>query len=151
LQTTDPEQTEDARRQGILTLTQLYMNFGQQITNVANTAFNPQVPVPPQVRELMGTFMVGGVKMMERILQDFGYDDTKPFVPDIRLLDLMREFKEAQTTAQVEAIRERMAGGGPTATGRADTGGLLERQRSESGVREGVEPGGEEMDADTTE
>ena len=149
LKTTDPEQTEEARRQGILTLTQLYMNFGQQMSNVYNMAFNPQVPVPPQVRELMMKFIQGGTSMMDKILQNFGYDDTKPYIPDVRAIALMNEFKEAQTGAQVEAIRGRTEG--TAATGRSDVGGLVERPGSGGGPAPGMGGGESQMGSVPTE
>ena len=143
LKTTDPEQTESAKREGILTLTSLYMQFGQQMSNVYNMAFNQQLPVPPQVRELMVKFIVGGTKMIDRILQDFGYDDTRPFIPDVRTLELMNEFKEAQTTAQLEAMKH--ASRGPERVGRANVGELVERPSGTGGPPQGMGESGEPM------
>lgn len=116
LKPTDPEQTKEAERNGIVTLTQLYVTFGQQMAQLVPIVFDPRVPVIPKVREVMSKFIVGANNMMERILRNFGYDDTQPYIPDFRDLEMMTRALEQARQGQMEVISN---GTGPATEGSA--------------------------------
>ena len=98
VRTMELEKSEEAQRQGILTLTQLYTMYGKQVFQLLPTVYNSQIP--PQVKEVAAKFFIGATKMMDKVLKFFGEENTKdllPYIKDIQMmveaLDTMREQK----------------------------------------------------------
>jgi len=129
IKTTRPEETEEAKRQGLLTFSNMYMVFGQQMFALLPWVFGPDIPgqppVPPAIKEVAAKFIVGGGKMMDGILKHFGFEDTTGYVPDMREIELMLEMIETQRTTGLEKMRDEIAasrgaggaGGGPVGGG----------------------------------
>ena len=93
VQTTDVAKTDIAKRQELLTLTQLYTLYFQQITQAMVTAANPQVqqlgPLGSEIMKISLKHYTGATKMMEKILKYFDEIDTGKYLPDIRLIEQM--------------------------------------------------------------
>ena len=96
--TTDADQTEEAKRQRLLTMSQLYSMFGQQtlslLQNFLQTAgqfAQPMVPfIIEKIKEFTLTLLSGGTKMMENILKEF---ETPPegYLPNVKDIQMMLE------------------------------------------------------------
>ena len=134
---TDPENTKEAERNGIVTLSQLYITFGEKITNLLALMSNPMLPMDPRTKEVLSKFVVGGTNMMERILTNFGYDDTRPYIPDFSDISMMLKAVEQMRGMQVEAIsRGQTSGGGggaPVPSGGSIARGAVEGRPPDSG------------------
>ena len=89
VRTTDVEKSQEAQRQGILTLTQLYTMYGKQVFQLLPTVYNQQVP--PQVKEVAAKFFIGATKMMDKVLKFFGEEDTRDLLPYIKDIQMMVE------------------------------------------------------------
>ena len=105
VRTTQAEKTEDARRQSILTLFQLYSMGGEKLINLAAVIFNPQIQLPPQAKEAAMKFYIGGTKMLEQIMEFFGEDDRKSYLPYITDLEFMTEAIEAMKDQKLEFVK----------------------------------------------
>jgi hypothetical protein len=101
--TADIEQTEEAKKQAKLTLTQLYTMYGREVFQILPMVFNPQVP--PPIKEVATKFFIGATNLMEDVFEGFGEEDTDRFLPYIRDIEMMVE--------QIEAMKDqRLQGGG---------------------------------------
>ncbi len=101
IRTMETEKSEEAQRQGILTLTQLYTMYGKQIFQLLPTIYNPQVP--PQIKEVAGKFFLGATKLMDKVLKFFGEENTKSLLPYIKDIQMMVE--------AIDNLREQNLGG----------------------------------------
>ncbi len=114
VETTQAEKTEDARRQSILTLFQLYSMGGEKLIGLAATIFNPNIQMPKEARTAALKFYTGGIKMLDQIMEFFGEDDRKGFLPYIKDLEAMTEAIEAMKDQKLEVgknqIRNQIAG-----------------------------------------
>jgi len=108
VQTTDIQKTEDARRQNILTLFQLYTSGGEKLIQLAMTLFNQQAQIPQEVRASMTKFYIGGTKLLDQIMEFFGEDDRRDFLPYIKDLELMMDAIENMKDQQVSQARKQM-------------------------------------------
>jgi hypothetical protein len=114
VQTADIEQTEEAKKQAKLTLTQLYTMYGREVFQILPYVYNPQVP--PQIREVAVKFFVGATKLMESVFEGFGEYETDTYLPYIRDIQMMIEQIEAlkdarlQGGSHVRAVREAPVG-----------------------------------------
>jgi len=89
IRTLELEKSEEAQRQGILTLTQLYTMYGKQVFQLLPTVYNEQVP--PQVKEVAAKFFIGATKMMDKVLKFFGEENTRDLLPYIKDIQMMVE------------------------------------------------------------
>lgn len=126
---TDPENTKEAERNGIVTLSQLYITFGEKITQLMAMMSNPMMPMDPRTKEVLSKFIVGGTNMMDRILTNFGYDDTRPYVPDFSDIEMMLRAVEQMRSMQMEGMSRGQGGGG----GAYPSGGSITRPPVEGG------------------
>ncbi len=123
IKTRELEQTEEAKRQAYLTLSQLYTMYSEKILQLMQMLYanQQQMQIPPQVKEAAAEIIVGATKLMEKIMRSFDEDNTDDYLPYVRnlevMLDAMSLQKDAQLRqprAQVEAMRKQMGeGGGP--------------------------------------
>lgn len=122
ISSTQVEQTEEARRQGILTLSQLYQMYGQNTLQLLTNAMavarqvSPQAAVPytQKYMEFTNQFLVGSQKLMEYILEFFRVDKKGylPWLKDIEMmLEMMAVMKEQQIGGVLNGQRQ-MAGVG---------------------------------------
>jgi len=84
IEITPVSQTEEAKRNGILMLTQLYSQMEQGLLQSYMLLSNPQTP--PQVKEMETKVILGKVALMEETLKMFGVDDTGSTCRMLRIL-----------------------------------------------------------------
>jgi hypothetical protein len=87
VKTTDINRTDEARRQNLLTLTQLYAVYFKDIMQTMMMAYQPQVPA--DVKGLAFRHFTGASRMMEKVLKFFGEDDTEKYLPDFRKAEML--------------------------------------------------------------
>jgi hypothetical protein len=108
VKTTDIEQTEEARKQAMLTLTQLYTMYGEKVFNMLPMIYGPQAQqVPPEIKEVAAKFFIGSTKMMEEVFETFDVDNTQQYLPYIQNLQMM-----VQAIEQMKSEQVNQAGGG---------------------------------------
>jgi hypothetical protein len=127
ISSTKVEQTEEARRQAILTLSQLYNMYGQQtltlltsMMQVAQQTGQPQAATPFMQKyfEFGQQFIVGSQTLMGKVLEFFTMEKKGmlPYVKDIEMmLEMMTQVREMNMTG---------GGNGPRAIG--ETGGAVQ-------------------------
>ncbi|MCK4825364.1 hypothetical protein KA005_56980, partial [bacterium] len=108
VQTTQAEKTEDARRQSILTLFQLYSMGGEKLIQLAGIIFNPQMQLPPEAKEAAMKFYIGGTKMLDEIMEFFGEDDRRSYLPYIKNLEFMTQALENMKDQKLEMMKGQM-------------------------------------------
>ena len=108
VQTTAVEETEQAKKQGMLMLANLYGTYAQQVFQLVPILFNPQVPAP--VQELGRKFFTGATEIMDKILKGFGEEDTGKYLPyteDLKLMHRMIEgMKDQQIGRMLQNVRQ---------------------------------------------
>ena len=118
VQTTQAEKTEDARRQSILTLFQLYSMGGEKLIQLAGVIFNPQMQLPREAKEAAMKFYIGGTKMLDEIMEFFGEDDRRSYLPYIKNLEFMTQAIENMKDQKLDMMKNQMRNqgqlGGPT-------------------------------------
>ena len=130
VKTTDAEKSEDARRQSILTLFQLYSMGAEKLIQLANMLFNPQMQMPPEVKQAATKFYIGGTKLLEEIMEFFGEEEREDYVPYVKDLQFMIQTIEAMKDNRLQMIKGGMngqqqgQGPGPQAGGGYPTGQL---------------------------
>jgi hypothetical protein len=113
---TDVEQTEEAQRQQILTLTQLYTQYGTQILGLVRSDIQTIAPFVQmdksgQLAQKMMTYlgkylevsdqvMVGGTQLMEKVLKFFN-TDRRGYLPYIKDIQAMQEMMNQQKDNQL--------------------------------------------------
>jgi hypothetical protein len=147
VQTTEPEKTEDAKRQNVLTLTQLYSVYIDKLLQMAQMMESQEVP--PKMKEAVTNFYVGLTKLMGKTLDNFGeveHEDYLPYVKDIEMmLEHLQTMKDSQVKA-VQDVRENGAGVRPSAPGGPGGGGAVRRPgmaAAEGGAPPQAAPGGQ--------
>lgn len=113
ISTTEVDQTDEAKRQKILTKSQLYQVYGQStlglLQNMLQTlmGIDPQNQMIPTIIQKIGeytlNFIVGSQKMMEDILKEFD-TDAKGYLPNVMDIQMMVEM--------INMEREQMYGRG---------------------------------------
>ena len=106
VQTTEIEKSEEARKQSILTLTQLYTLYGKQVFELIPTIYNPQVPKP--VQELGQKFFVGATNLMEQVFKFFGEDKTQDYLPYIKDIEMMLTAMDNQKDQGIKQIKQQI-------------------------------------------
>lgn len=117
--TTEADQTEEAKRQRLLTMSQLYSMYGQQmlkllmnLLQVAGQFAKPLMgEVLKKVQEFTMTLVHGGTKLMENILEEF---ETAPdgYLPNVRDIQVMLEMINQMRENQYEQRRVGLANQG---------------------------------------
>ena len=103
VKTTEIDQTEEAKRQGLLTLTQLYVNYGQQVFQLAPLIFNDKLPA--RMKETALKFFTGATNMMEKILKYFDEEDVAKYLPFIKDIEAMQQQMERSREVQLQGVR----------------------------------------------
>jgi hypothetical protein len=111
VKTTDINQTKEAQRQSVLTLTQLYAAYFKDITQTLMMAMQPQVP--QEIKAFSLRHYTGASRMMEKVLKFFGEDDTEKFLPDFRKIEQL-----------LDAMNRQLAAGGGAVGGQIGAGGM---------------------------
>lgn len=97
VKTTDINRTEDAKRQNLLTLTQLYAAYYKDITGTLMQAFmpipagpgQPPIQLPPTVKSVLMRHFTGATRMMSKVLKYFGEDETDQYLPNFRKMEML--------------------------------------------------------------
>lgn len=99
VETTDVEKTDEARRQQLLMIHELYNRYTQEMMQLYQLILSPQVP--PEMKQFANKVYVGKTKLLERALELFGEKDTTDYLPyykDVELInDMVRSTKKMQT------------------------------------------------------
>jgi hypothetical protein len=99
IKTADAEKTFEARRQSILSLTQLFAQFGQQTVPLAMQLFGPaglqMKAQAPDMWAFMARLLTGSCNLMEEVFKFFGEYNSKEFVPDLALIDKFLDTAQA--------------------------------------------------------
>jgi hypothetical protein len=95
ISTTDIDQTFESKRQNMLTLTQLYSQWAQEVTPIAQLLFGPegqqmQQAAPEMYKHFLDVY-VGSTSMLHRIFEFFNEDDVDEYVPDIERYKALQE------------------------------------------------------------
>jgi hypothetical protein len=99
VRTTEMQETEDAKREGLMAVWQIYSQFGQEMIQVAGML--GQGGMPEGMTDAVASYYVGKVKMMKEMLEHFQIDDVNDFVPYIRNLEMMLEKLDSQKDEQL--------------------------------------------------
>jgi len=99
VKTTEMQDTDAAKREGYMSVWQMYSQFGQEMIQVAGML--GQGGMPEGMTDAVASYYVGKVKMMKEMLEHFQVDDVNDFVPYIRNLEMMLENLDRQKDAQL--------------------------------------------------
>jgi len=86
VETTEADQTEEAKQQSMLMLAQLYTMFAKEMAQLGMMIANPQIP--EEGKAVLMQLYVGANKLMEKILKHFDEEDTKDYVPEYRQYEM---------------------------------------------------------------
>jgi hypothetical protein len=118
VQTTDVDETEDAKRQSILTMTQLYSQYIQEMLQLLPMLESQQVPAT--VKQFVSQIYEGRTKLMEQTMELFGELDPESFTPFVKHIAFMNDQMEQRLGQQLEIAKqqqevqgEQAAAGGP--------------------------------------
>ena len=104
--TTDIDQSFESKRQNMLTLTQLWSQWAQEITPVAQILFGPEgqqmQQAAPQMYKHFLEVYVGGTELLNRIFEFFHEDSPEKYLPDIEREQAMRDLMRAMGRDSVE-------------------------------------------------
>lgn len=92
---TDTERTEEARRQNLLTLTQLYIMLGEKMFQQLAMAMDPNVQQNPDLFAMCLKFVLGYRELLDEVLKLFKLQDTSKYIPLLENIQKMVEFMEA--------------------------------------------------------
>ena len=112
IKSTEQEKTEDARRQQMMTMVQLYTMYGQQVFQLLPMIFGQEAQVPPEIKEVAAQFYVGSTKMMQKLFTLLEQPDSDDYLPYVKHLDMMLDMLEGQKDQQLAAARQQQSGGG---------------------------------------
>jgi hypothetical protein len=113
---TDVDETEDAKRQQLLTLNQLYSMYFQEMMQVMQVMNNPQAP--QQVRQFATQYYVGRTKLMEQTFELLNQHDTEDMLPYTKNTELMLDMLKTMQEQQTNVMRDQFnAMGVPIGTG----------------------------------
>lgn len=118
IQSTDIEQTEEAKRQIKLTLVQLYAQYGKEIFSMLPIIYSPQTP--KEVQQIGIQFYVGATKLMENVFESFGEKQVEEYLPYVRDLEMLLATTAAMKDQQLSQAGKRLA---DVATSGAPAGG----------------------------
>lgn len=111
VRTSDVEQTFEARRQNVLSLWSIYTMFKKEqlplMMQIYGGMPGPQgmIPIPQPVKEAALRYLVGTSKLMEKMLEFFGEDETGDFVPPVKMEELAFEMMDMAQEQMLRRIR----------------------------------------------
>lgn len=104
VRSTQVDETEDAKRQMILTQMQLYMQYFQTATQIQMQMANPQLP--PQLQEYLQTMFVGLTELTSNALKLFDVENADDLLPATEHIQLMVEMLKLSREPQVSQLEE---------------------------------------------
>ncbi len=102
---TDLDRTEDAKRQSLLTATQLYAQYAERLIPLVQMLSVPQVQQMPQMFDLLMSVFIGATRMMEETFKDFGIDDPRTFLPSVEQAVMLKEALMEMEAGRIGANR----------------------------------------------
>lgn len=145
IRTSDVDETYEAKRQNMLSLTQLFSQYAQQVTPLAMQLFGPQgqqmKQVAPDAYQHLLSIYTGSTELMSKVFKFFGEEDPSKYMPDIRKHQLLQEMLREMTTDMVErfqSVREQAPRQGEESGPVPQFWGPAENEPAEGGT-EGVE------------
>jgi hypothetical protein len=146
VRTSDVEQTFEARRQNVLSLWSIYTTYPKLVLPLLMQIYGgipvpegPPQQLPQPVKEAMLRIVAGSSKLMEKLFEFFGEDETGDFVPPYKLEELAFRMMDM---AQEQAIR-RITGGQGSEIGGPQAGPVLPPgPAGPAGMEGGGGPGG---------
>ncbi|NJL70758.1 MAG: hypothetical protein HC888_03690 [Candidatus Competibacteraceae bacterium] len=103
VRTTDADRTYEQQRMNLMSLSQLFAQFGQQSVPLAMQLFGPQgqqmKQAAPEMWAYMARLLTGSTKLMEQIFTFMGIPDTGNYLPDGDRLDKMTDMMQGMMTA----------------------------------------------------
>ena len=121
IEITPSTQTEEAKRNGILMLTQLYSQMEQGLLQSYSLLVNPQTP--PQVREMETKVILGKVALMEETLKMFGVNDTSEYLPYVENLRVLSEMMARVADQKTNVMKQELNTLPPVGSGSVEGGG----------------------------
>jgi hypothetical protein len=109
IKSTEAGKTEDARQRALLTMTQLYTLYGQQMFQLLPMVYAKDAQVPPEVKVAAAKFMVGGTKLMEKVFNQMDHPETDDYMLYVKDLEMMLDVMENQKDQRIA----QMQGGEP--------------------------------------
>lgn len=138
IRTSDIDQTFEAKRQNMLSLTQLFSQFAMQTTPLAMQLFGPEgqqiQQAAPDAYAHMLSIYTGSTRLMSEVFKFFGEEDPQRYVPDVRKFELMQDMMREMNTQLVESagrMQQGQAPAGPEPIGIEEAGieeGMTEEQ-----------------------
>ena len=110
IKSTEQNKTEEALKQALLTLTQLYTMYGQQMFQLLPIVYAQGSQVPQEVKLAASKFIVGGTKLIERTFVQMDNPDTDDYLLYVKDLEMMLEALEAQKDQQISQMRRAQNG-----------------------------------------
>lgn len=110
VKTTEVQKSEDAKRQNLMAMNQLYSMYGQEMMQYIQVLSSPEVP--QEIKEFAMRVYLGKTKVMEETLELFGTDNTEDFVPYVRDVEMMLEMVDSQKRAITEQLSMQLRNGG---------------------------------------
>lgn len=96
---TDAERTFEQQRMNLMTMTQLFAQYGQQVVPLAMQIYGPQgqqlQQQSPELYGFLGRILVGSSKILEDIFKFFNITNTKDYVPDSDKMDQMLDMMQS--------------------------------------------------------
>lgn len=148
IRTSDADETYEAKRQNMLSLTQLFSQYAQQVTPLAMQLFGPQgqqmQQAAPDAYQHMLSIYVGSTKLMSQVFKFFGEEDPKRYMPDSRKFEMVQSMMRAMTSSALEQLERGGQGGqGPPAqSGEGAAAAQNGAQFAEEGLEGPEGPGG---------
>ncbi len=127
VRTADAEETFETRRQNVLTLWSIYNVYQKQMIPLMMQAAagvpgpNGQMqPLPQEVKEFILRVSTGSSKIMEKIFEFFGEDETGDYIPPTKLQEFafeMMDSAQEQMLRRLKNAKDQVRGGagGPPA------------------------------------
>jgi len=128
IMSSDAEQTEEAKRQRILTLSQLYNMYGQQVLGLLKGDIMMFMQINPEMAqgliqrylEFDNQFLVGTTKLMGEVLDfmSIDHDGYLPYTKDIeKMIEMMNAMKDAQLGGMIGQQNQQSSGSLPAPSG----------------------------------
>ena len=104
VKSTRVDETNDAKRQVVLTQMQLYTQYFQTAMQIKMMMADPQLP--PDVKEFMQKMFVGMTLLTEESLKLYNVDNTDELLPAVEHARIMEKLMAAAREPQMETLRQ---------------------------------------------
>ena len=124
VKTTEIEKSEDAKRQNLMALNQLYSMYGREVMEYMQIIANPDPQIPQEMKEFALRIYLGKTRVMEQTLELFGTKETEEYVPYVRDVEMLLSMLDSEKRTLAEMLESQKGGmNGGLAQGGAPQGG----------------------------